>query len=283
MGHARPKTLLALIGCFGAIAAVASSPASAAPTSCANVNITPNVSNIETVRAAVQCLVNNEREAHGESALRANAKLQRAAQGHSEEMASEDYFSHYAPDGSTPLERMRASGYIYSSQIGYEVGENIAWGTLWLTTPEAIVNAWMASPEHRANILDGRYRDSGIGVVAQAPASLADGQSGALYTQDFGTIVSPTGHASRHDGGPSASRHRDGGQPSNRRRGGGLAGSGRRGSGDGGRDSGAGRAGGHMRKRHRRHHGRKHHRKHHRKHRRRHDRRRRAKHHRTHR
>ena len=118
-------------------------------------------------------------------------------------MASEDYFSHTAPNGETPLDRMRASGYIDSSQEGYEVGENIAWGTLWLASPQSIVSAWMASPGHRANILDAHYRETGIGVSSHPPASLADGQAGGIYTQDFGTIVPATGRASRDAGGPS--------------------------------------------------------------------------------
>ena len=64
---------------------------------------------------------------------------------------------------------MRAVGYISSSRVGYEVGENIAWGTLYLATPRAIVAAWMASPGHRANILDARYRETGIGVSPHPP------------------------------------------------------------------------------------------------------------------
>ena len=47
----------------------------------------------------------------------------------------------------------------------------------------------IASPEHIANILDASYRDTGLGVVAAAPASLAQGQSGATYSQEFGVIV----------------------------------------------------------------------------------------------
>lgn len=164
---------------------------------CPNTALTPRAGNAEAIREAVLCLVNREREAHGESALTVNAKLTRAAQGHSEEMASGDYFSHYAPDGSSPLDRMRATGYIYSPQLGYEVGENIAWGTLWLASPQSIVNSWMASPEHRANILDAGYRETGIGVSPQAPASMSGGQAGGLYTQDFGTIFS-AGHTARH-------------------------------------------------------------------------------------
>jgi uncharacterized protein YkwD len=168
-----------------------------AASACPNTNLTPQPGNLGLIRGAVLCLIDQEREAHGESALQPNAKLEQAAQGHSEDMAREDYFSHIAPDGQTPLDRMRGSGYIYNSRIGYEVGENIAWGTLWLASPQSIVNAWMASPEHRANILDPHYRETGIGVSPHPPASLAGGQAGALYTQDFGTIVT-TGRAARH-------------------------------------------------------------------------------------
>ena len=75
-------------------------------------------------------------------------------------MASEDYFEHVGPGGETPLMRMRATGYLSSSHDSYEVGENIGWGTLWEGTPRAVVAAWMASPPHRANILDARFHDT---------------------------------------------------------------------------------------------------------------------------
>jgi uncharacterized protein YkwD len=104
-------------------------------------------------------------------------------------MAVYDYFEHVSPSGLTPLARMRAVGYISSSHVGYEVGENIAWATLALATPRAIVAAWMRSPGHRANILDRRYRETGVGVSPHPPSSLAHGQPGALYTQDFGVII----------------------------------------------------------------------------------------------
>jgi uncharacterized protein YkwD len=160
-----------------------------AASSCANTGLTPRPDNLGLIRAAVLCLIDQEREAHGESALTPNAKLARAAQGHSEDMASEDYFSHVAPNGESPLARMRAAGYIYSSRIGYAVGENIAWGTLWLASPQSIVGAWMASPGHRANILDSSFRETGVGVSPHPVSSLAHGQSGAIYTQDFGVLI----------------------------------------------------------------------------------------------
>ena len=156
---------------------------------CVDANLTPTSQNLGRIRDATLCLVNRERAGHGESPLRVDAALQCAAQRHSEDMASGDYFDHVGPGGDTPLSRISHCGYIYSSRVGYEVGENIGWGTLWLATPRAMVAAWMASPGHRENILDGNYRDTAIGVVARPVASLARGQSGAIYTQDFGVII----------------------------------------------------------------------------------------------
>jgi uncharacterized protein YkwD len=136
------------------------------------------------------CLINRERADQGESPLRVDAALACAAQSHSDDMAASDYFDHVGPRGDTPVSRVRRCGYIYNSQVGYEIGENIGWGTLWLATPRAMVAAWMSSPGHRANILDGNYRDTAIGVSAHPIASMANGQPGAIYTQDFGVITS---------------------------------------------------------------------------------------------
>jgi uncharacterized protein YkwD len=156
---------------------------------CPNATLSPNQRDIGRIRVAVLCLVNRERANHGERPLVANPRLEQAAQAHTESMAFGDYCEHVGPGGDTPLSRMRAAGYIYSSRIGYEVGENIGWGTLWKATPRAIVAAWMASPGHRANILDPRFRDTAIGVSPHPPASFSHHQAGGIYTQDFGVIV----------------------------------------------------------------------------------------------
>jgi uncharacterized protein YkwD len=158
---------------------------------CTNTQLRPSAANLELIRAATLCLVNRERTSRGESALRPDGDLQIAAQGHSADMSARDYFDHDGSPGDTPLSRARASGYIFSSHLGYAVGENIAWATLWLASPKAIVAGWMASPGHRANILDATYRDTGIGVSPHPLASLAHGEAGAIYTQDFGRIIKP--------------------------------------------------------------------------------------------
>jgi uncharacterized protein YkwD len=162
---------------------------SADASGCPGADLTPTQGDIEAVRTATLCLVDRERTDRGEVALQPNAHLQQSAQAHTQSMVAEDYFEHVGPQGDTPLSRMSEAGYIYSSHVGYEIGENIGWGTLSLSTPSAIVAAWMASPGHRANILDAHFRDTAIGVSPQVPASLGNGQSGGIYTQDFGVII----------------------------------------------------------------------------------------------
>ncbi len=162
--------------------------ASAPHRACVNTSLMPTSANLKLIRAATLCLINRERILHGERPLRPNGRLRRAAQAHSRSMAFGDYFQHVGPGGATPAARLRAVGYI-SSHVGFEVGENIAWGALWLATPRAIVASWMASPGHRANILDPHYRETGIGVSPHPLSSRAHGQAGAIYTQDFGVIT----------------------------------------------------------------------------------------------
>jgi uncharacterized protein YkwD len=157
---------------------------------CTNTQLRPTPWNLPAVRAATRCLVNRERVSRGERALTSSPLLERAAQSHTESMAFGDYFAHVGPGGDTPMARIRAAGYLYNAHVSIEVGENIAWGTLWLASPRAIVNAWMTSPEHRANILDPQFRSTAIGVSTHLSSSLGGGQSGAIYTEDFGSIPS---------------------------------------------------------------------------------------------
>jgi uncharacterized protein YkwD len=162
--------------------------ASVLATPCQNTGLTPEAGDVALVEAATLCLINQERARHGELPLQPNGQLQQAARTHSDDMVREDYFNHVAPNGETPLARVQAAGYLPDPQAGYTIGENIAWGTLYLATPSAIVAAWIASPEHEANILEGAYRDTAIAVTPAAPPSLAHGQPGAVYTQEFGVV-----------------------------------------------------------------------------------------------
>jgi uncharacterized protein YkwD len=173
----------------GEAASNAATIAAVLATPCQNTQLTPDEDNLPAVTAATLCLVNQERARHSEMPLQQNADLEAAADSHSSEMVALDYFGHVAPNGLTPLARVQNTGYIPSAEDGYTVGENIAWGTLELSTPQAIVAAWIASPEHLANILEANYRDTAIGIDPEAPASLANEQDGAVYTQEFGVII----------------------------------------------------------------------------------------------
>ncbi|MFG2986527.1 CAP domain-containing protein [Streptomyces sp. NPDC048258] len=121
--------------------------------------------------SAVLALVNKERAAAGCGPLAVNAKLSAAARGYSDTMARSGVMSHTGPDGSTMTTRVEAAGYGWS-----RLGENIARGQ---ADADAVMNAWMNSPGHKANILNCAFREIGIGVHK--------GDGGPWWTQNFGT------------------------------------------------------------------------------------------------
>ncbi|MGA5704248.1 CAP domain-containing protein [Peterkaempfera bronchialis] len=122
-----------------------------------------------TVAAAVLTLVNQERSRAGCGPLVADAGLAALATDFSDSMAARGFFDHTDPDGKSPWDRATAVG------ISYLGGENIARGQ---QTPEEVMDAWMNSPGHRANILNCDYKRLGVGVH--------EGPGGPWWTQDFG-------------------------------------------------------------------------------------------------
>jgi uncharacterized protein YkwD len=103
-----------------------------------------------------------------------NANLRLAAQGHSQDMATNNYFSHTSLDGRTFADRIRGAGYTGSGPLG----ENIAAGQ---GSPAAVVNGWMGSTGHCQNIMSGSYRSIGVGYAFRAGSAY-----GAYWTQTFG-------------------------------------------------------------------------------------------------
>jgi len=178
--------LLLSTGALLLSAAIVASGASAASAVCAGAHLIPTTGNLSRIKAATLCLVNQQRTGHGLKPLRENADLQAAAQAHTAQMVRRDYFNHVGPAGDSPLERVTAAGYASSAEIR-DLGENIAAASGSLATPAASVAAWMASPPHRAQILNPAFHDTGIGVVAAVPTALGIGRSGATYAEDFGT------------------------------------------------------------------------------------------------
>jgi uncharacterized protein YkwD len=183
--HSRVRSTTSLTATQSTAAAVAAVLA----TPCVNTEIVPRPESVALARSAVLCLVNRERAQNGEAPLRLSGRLQDAAEGHTAEMIAQDYFAHVSPGGETPVARVRQTGYIPSPLDGYVIGENLAWGTYGLATPQAIVAAWTASPGHLANILEAHYRDTGIAIAGSVPSSLANGAPGATYAQEFGVIT----------------------------------------------------------------------------------------------
>ncbi|MFK0191983.1 sigma-70 family RNA polymerase sigma factor [Kitasatospora sp. NPDC090308] len=116
-------------------------------------------------------LVNTQRAQAGCGPVRANAKLATAALRHSEDMAARNFFDHTNPDGAGPQQRIDAVGYAWSGW-----GENIARGQ---KDAAAVMESWMNSPGHRANILNCKFTELGVGVHL--------GTGGPWWTQDFGT------------------------------------------------------------------------------------------------
>ena len=112
-------------------------------------------------------LVNEIRASNGLKPLTANWELSRVARYKSEDMSNNRYFSHTSPTYGTPFQMIKAFGLSYRS-----AGENIAYG---YGTPAAVVNGWINSSGHRANILNSSYTQIGVGYCA----------SGNYWTQMF--------------------------------------------------------------------------------------------------
>ncbi|KOX05981.1 CAP domain-containing protein [Streptomyces sp. NRRL B-3648] len=127
------------------------------------------VSREAAVAAEVLKLVNEERAKAGRSPLAANSSLTRLAESFSDDMAARGFFDHTDPDGRTPWDRAASAGI---TELG---GENIARGQ---ADAAAVMQSWMNSPGHRANILNPDFKTLGVGVHF--------GPGGPWWTQDFG-------------------------------------------------------------------------------------------------
>lgn len=121
-------------------------------------------------------LTNRERSALGLSTLTFNAKLSAAAQAKANDMFAKQYWDHFGPNGETPWQFIRGAGYAY-----VYAGENLAKG---FKTSEGVVEAWMASPTHRANIVSGNYKEIGVAVSN----GVLLGKQVTLVVQMFGSM-----------------------------------------------------------------------------------------------
>ncbi|MBB5956929.1 uncharacterized protein YkwD [Saccharothrix tamanrassetensis] len=132
--------------------------------------VAPARTEVELAEAKVFNLTNAERAVNGCPALAVDERLDKAARGHSADMAAQNYFDHKSKDGRTFVDRVKAAGYPSPG------AENIAAGQ---RTPEAVVKGWMESPGHRANMLNCKLKTLGVGMAR-------GGAYGIYWTQNFG-------------------------------------------------------------------------------------------------
>lgn len=120
-------------------------------------------------------LTNAERKKMGLDEVTENEALDKAAALKAQNMFAENYWAHFAPSGKTPWDFILGSGYKFTY-----AGENLAKN---FYNSDEVIKAWMASPTHRDNLLNPKYRDIGIAVVE----GVLNGQKTTLIVQEFGT------------------------------------------------------------------------------------------------
>lgn len=130
----------------------------------------PDLDQVKIIEHDVIRMVNIERSKAGLEVLRPNWELSRVARHKARDMRDKAYFSHTSPTYGSPFDMMRAYGLRFTA-----AGENIASGQ---ATPEQVMKAWMNSKDHRANIMNAKFEQIGVGY--------ARGGSGRYYwTQMF--------------------------------------------------------------------------------------------------
>jgi uncharacterized protein YkwD len=161
------------------VAALAALCVPAVASACPGADEEPNAVSLEVTERATFCLINRERTTRGIRQFRRNPRLDLASRRHARSMAARNFFEH-----GNFVGRIRTAKYLQGAR-GWRLGENIAWGSGTLSTPSEIVDAWMESPGHRANILQRGFREIGIGIARGTPNRSYE--DGATYATDFGT------------------------------------------------------------------------------------------------
>lgn len=124
--------------------------------------------------AVVVDLTNDERNDYATTPLRRNSTLDAAASAKASHMANQGYFSHYAPDGTSPWHFFEEFNYVYA-----HAGENLA---IHFTDSSEVVEAWMDSPSHKENIVNQDYTEIGVGTAN----GTFDGHETIFVVQLFG-------------------------------------------------------------------------------------------------
>lgn len=162
-------------------------PGAATAADCPDETLVPTADNIVQVEAAVLCTINRERTAVGLVPLQRAAKLNLSARFHTVTMVRRHFLGHEAPGHPSLLARVRGYGYFAGARDGI-YAENVGVGPSTNGTARSLVEAWMSSPGHRANLMHAPFRDVGIAAVLAPPdPAFFANYSSTVYTTDFGT------------------------------------------------------------------------------------------------
>jgi uncharacterized protein YkwD len=179
-----PLFVVALLGLLISATTADAARVKRSSVKCAQTHTVPAGGNLAKVERATLCLLNGERKRRGMSALRTNRRLAKVADRHTVDMVKHGYFAHDSRNGRSFSDRIRAAGYL--TRVGqWTIGENLGWGSGSKGSAAEMVKAWMASPGHRANILNRRFREIGIGLTLGSPR----GGDGATYATEFGAVT----------------------------------------------------------------------------------------------
>jgi uncharacterized protein YkwD len=175
-------TALALMGATAGVAQAAITDA--VPAGCAAATVIPtNPTMRQAASDAVLCLINVERTLRGLAPVLTSSQLGKAATSHASDMVRRKYFSHVTPNGEDLRKRVARTGYLRGARRP-ALGETLAWGSDLYASPAELVKDLMQSPEHKAIIVDRRFRDIGVGLALGAPE---DGMgSGSTLSLNFG-------------------------------------------------------------------------------------------------
>lgn len=123
-----------------------------------SINIPQNIFFADITKMSLENLVNQTRQSFGLQPLTKNIKLDQAAESKAKNMVANNYFAHTSPTGVSPWHWFSQAGYNYKY-----AGENLAIGFF---DSQEVYNAWLNSPEHRANIINPNYKEIGTAVLA---------------------------------------------------------------------------------------------------------------------
>jgi uncharacterized protein YkwD len=137
----------------------------------------PTTTALDTEEQAFLVLINQHRANNGQGPLANCTSLSRAAQGHSEDMRDQNYFSHTGLNGSSPWDRACWACYTHACPLSTAMAENIAAGN---SGAQGTFNQWLNSPGHNANMLNGSFTRIGIGRAT------GGGTYGSYWTTVFG-------------------------------------------------------------------------------------------------